>query len=206
MFDPAAPDQDNSAAGDNEIAPQSNGGEDYTTEPMLPSKGPPTSLDPQSPQSQSDVQPIPVTISQPSTPKDQNDPLELSDPTNVALENGDAIPWIPFTGGGGSGTMDIGGPNIFQNIQQWLQRPFDERKQFEPKCEPRKIPFSGEKPVKMFAMCCGKVPKRTGPGSCNRLRVERRRNNCYKCRFLLKFVLYLFRIAIDHQSLSGPFC
>ncbi|MCJ1269476.1 hypothetical protein MMC22_009368 [Lobaria immixta] len=168
LFDLVAPDQYNSAARDNQIAPQPNGGEDYTIESMLPSKGTPTSLDPQFPQSQSDVQPIPVTIDRPSTPNDQSNPLELPDSTNVALENDDAIPLIPSLGGssGGSGTIDIGGPNIFQNIQQNIQQLFQQPK---PECEKRKIPFSSE-PVEMFPMCCGKVPKRTGPGSCNRLR------------------------------------
>lgn len=183
LFDLAAPDQDNSAARDTEIAPQSNGGEDSTTKSILAFEGPSTSLDTQFPQSQSDVRPIPMMIDQPPSPtsNDQSNPLELSDSTNVALDTDDAIPFLPSTGGG-SGEIQIGGPNIFQTIQQLFQNPTDEHKQPEPKCEERKIPFGGETPVKMFAMCCGEVPKTTGPGSCNRLRVKWRRNNCYVCR------------------------
>lgn len=199
LFDAAASGEGNLKARDNEIMSQSNGVEDYLAKSILSSKGPPTSLDTQLPQAQSDAHPIPFEIDQPSTSDDQSNPLEPSDSKNLALEPGDMpIPLnLPSIG---SGEMDYG-PNILQQIQQLWQHPFDVHKQPEPECKPRKIPWGEDKLLKMFAMCCGKAPGNRGPGSSNRLRASWRRTNCYLCKYWIKALLSnLFSIVLDHHS------
>lgn len=186
LFDTAASSQGNLKARDSEIMPQSNGAEGLLADSTLSSSGPPTSLNNQVPQSPLDVPSIPFGIYQPSTSTDQTNPLNPSDSKTLALDAGDipTIPSIPFIGG--SGDMNYG-PNIFQQIQQMWQHPFDVHTQPEPQCKPRKIPsgdqWGTEILSKMFAMCCGPVPKMTGPGSSNRLRVKWRRTECYICRY-----------------------
>ncbi|MCJ1430103.1 hypothetical protein MMC29_008018, partial [Sticta canariensis] len=173
LFDTAASSQGNLKARDNDVMPQLNGAEGFLADPTPSSTGPPTSLDNQLTQSPLDVPLISSGIDQPSTSNDQSNPLEPSDSKTLALDSGDipTLPSIPFFGG--SGEMNYG-PNIIQQIQQLWQHPFDVHKQPEPQCKPREIPTgdpSGTKMLaKMFAMCCGPVPKTTGPGSNNRLR------------------------------------
>lgn len=187
LLNPATAGQGKQKARDIEIIPQSNGREDYLVESMLSSKGPPTILDTQLPQSRPDVLPIHVRTDQSSTSNDQSNLLKLSDPMNVAFEPGDlpSIPWIPFLGG--SGEMNYGGPNPLQQIQQMWQHPFDVNDQATPVCKPRAIPWGGaDKLFKMFAMCCGPPPLNSGPGSRERLRVKWRRTNCFLCKYLMK--------------------
>ena len=171
----------NLKARDHEMIPRSNEVEGYLAESMLPFKEEATSRDTQLPQSLSDVQPIHVEIDQRSASNDQSNPIEPSDSKSLALDLDD-IPSLPFLPNVG-GEMNYGGPNIFQQIQQLWQYPFDVKNQPKPDCKPRKIPWSEDKPVKMFAMCCGKAPANSGPGSGNRLRVQWRRTHCYLCRY-----------------------
>lgn len=186
LFDAAASGPGDPKSRDNEIMPQSNGVEDYLAESMLSSKGPPTSLDTQLPQSRSNFHPIHVRIDQPFMSNDQSNPLKPSDSKNLALDPGDlpSLPSIPFLGG--SGEMDYGGPNPLQQLQQLWHNAVDEHKPPEPKCKERTIPWGGNNLLKMFAMCCGAVPKNTGPGSRDRLRVGWRRINCYLCKYLIE--------------------
>lgn len=202
-FDPAGFYPANSKSRDSETTPQSNGVDNNLAESMLASKEPPTHLDPQFPQSQSNVHPIYVRIDQPSTFNDQSNPLEPPQSKDLALDSGD-IPSIPFLGSPGSGQMNYG-PNILEQLQQLWQHPFDVHKQPEPDCKPRKIPWGVDKVFKMFAMCCGPAPANTGSASMDRVRVSWRRKDCYLCKYFNKdHVLFIVMILIfDNEPVAN---
>ena len=188
----------NPEARNHEMIPRSNEVDGYLAESMLPFKEEPTSLDTQLPQSRSDVQPLHVGIDQRSVSNDQSNPIEPSDSKDLALDlDIPSFPFLPNIGG----EMNYGGPNIIQQIQQLWQNPFDVKKQPEPDCKPRKIPWSEGKPVKMFAMCCGKAPRSFGPGGGNRVRLQWRRTNCYLCRYLIRALFSsLLSVVFNHRS------
>lgn len=99
--------------------------------------------------------------------------------------------------------MNYGGPDPLQQLQQLWHNAVNEPKSPEPKCKARMIPWGGDKLLKMFAMCCGKVPKNTGPGSRDRLRVSYRRIDCHLCKYLIEGPFSnLFSDIIDHHSFN----
>lgn len=128
-------------------------------------------------QSDPDVNSLDLQKNKLAASSDQHNPTVSNDSQDLALDN-DGLPIIPqiniFKG---SGEMDYG----TNPIEQFIHQNWHTHELPKPECEARTIPWGGDKPLPMFAFCCGKVPLAKGPNNQNQKRRSGRRKDCYQC-------------------------
>ena len=115
---------------------------------------------------------------------DQHNSIAPTQLQNLALDTDD-LPLTPnLNTFRVSGNINDGGLKpIEQFFQQLGNPPFDAKNQPKPECKDRIIPWGGDKPLPMFAFCCGDVPQYKGPNLQNQKRRSYRRKNCFLCTF-----------------------